>query len=83
MLVLLFMYFMEMKNNSEYSLLKHVPNMLKYTGIFHFCGTGKGLTLVTSVLEGKWTERYADAQAAKQVIISLSVLKKKSSYCDH
>ncbi|XP_052816164.1 solute carrier family 12 member 6-like isoform X2 [Mya arenaria] len=27
---------------------------------------GKGLTLVTSVLEGKWKERYADAQAARQ-----------------
>ena len=28
---------------------------------------GKGLTLVYSVLEGKFAERYADAQAAKQV----------------
>ena len=74
MLFLLFMYSREMKNNSECSLLKHVQNMLKNTGIFYFCGTGKGLTLVTSVLEGKWTERYADAQAAKQVIISLFVL---------
>ncbi|XP_052274577.1 solute carrier family 12 member 6-like isoform X2 [Dreissena polymorpha] len=27
---------------------------------------GKGLTLVTSVLEGKFKERFADAQAAKQ-----------------
>ena len=33
--------------------------------------SGKGLTLVTSVLEGKWKERYADAQAAKQVSASL------------
>ena len=28
---------------------------------------GKGLTLVTSVLEGSWQDKYAAAQAAKQV----------------
>lgn len=36
---------------------------------------GKGLTLVNSVIEGKYLERFADAQTAKQVsnMTSLSV----------
>ena len=29
---------------------------------------GKGLTLVASVIEGEYAEKYADIQAAKQVI---------------
>ena len=29
--------------------------------------TGKGLTLVASVLEGQYADKYADAQAAQQV----------------
>lgn len=29
--------------------------------------TGKGLTLVNSVIEGKYMEKFADAQTAKQV----------------
>jgi hypothetical protein len=28
------------------------------------------------VLEGKWTERYADAQAAKQVIIFIDIYQR-------
>ena len=35
------------------------------------CDTGKGLTLVGSVLEGDYAERYADAQAAKQTLSTL------------
>ncbi|XP_053401890.1 solute carrier family 12 member 6-like isoform X2 [Mercenaria mercenaria] len=41
----------------------------KYSKMVEFASqlkAGKGLTLVTSVLEGKWMDRFADAQAAKQ-----------------
>ena len=34
-----------------------------------FVFSGKGLTLVTSVLEGSWQDKYAAAQAAKQVYL--------------
>ena len=30
---------------------------------------GKGLTLINSVLQGEYKDRYADAQAAKQVTL--------------
>lgn len=35
--------------------------------VFVFNLIGKGLTLVNSVIEGKYMERFNDAQTAKQV----------------
>lgn len=43
----------------------YVLNISSYLCVYFF--PGKGLTLVTSVLEGKWKEKFANAQAAKQV----------------
>ncbi|WAR11535.1 S12A6-like protein [Mya arenaria] len=49
---------------ARYSLLRaKYPKMVEFATQLK---AGKGLTLVTSVLEGKWKERYADAQAARQ-----------------
>ena len=51
-------------------LLSHICIFLTGTGVLRCDCAGKGLTLVHSVLEGKFSERYADAQAAKQVSVS-------------
>ncbi|XP_033755336.1 solute carrier family 12 member 4-like isoform X1 [Pecten maximus] len=44
------------------------PNMINFASQLK---AGKGLTLVNSVVEGDFKERYADAQAAKQTLTKL------------
>ncbi|XP_060063125.1 solute carrier family 12 member 4-like [Ylistrum balloti] len=44
------------------------PNMINFASQLK---AGKGLTLVNSVVEGDYKERYADAQAAKQTLSKL------------
>ena len=46
-----------------------ISTPLLYRVLHHVPLTGKGLTLVASVLEGEFKDRYADSQAAKQVHI--------------
>ncbi|XP_076449230.1 solute carrier family 12 member 4-like [Babylonia areolata] len=55
-----------MKCDSE--LQPKYPKMVQFASQLK---AGKGLTLVYSVLEGKFSERYADAQAAKQTLSKL------------
>lgn len=43
---------------------------------------GKGLTLISTVLEGKLEERFADAQAAKQEIVSALQTEKIKGFVD-
>lgn len=42
-------------------------NSIESFNVFVFNLIGKGLTLVNSVIEGKYMERFNDAQTAKQV----------------
>ena len=48
--------------------------------IFGF--SGKGLTLVGSVLEGDYAEKYADAQASKQTITAMMKKEKVPGFSE-
>lgn len=45
------------------NLVPKYPKMVEFAAQLK---AGKGLTLVTSVIDGSWQEKFADAQAAKQ-----------------
>jgi potassium/chloride transporter 4/5/6 len=66
-------------------LLKLDSNLQpKYPKMVEFANqlkAGKGLTLVHSVLEGKFSERYADAQAAKQVRKMFTLYSRLGAKC--
>ena len=48
----------------RFSIILHI---IEYILVYITLITGKGLTLVASVLEGQYADRFADAQAAQQV----------------
>ena len=59
---------------------KNFIHKLRITTVTNSFGTpGKGLIVVASTLEGKYVERYAEAQAAKQELIRVRVVK---TFCE-
>lgn len=72
---------------ADYCIVLNLSGMycnVLYRWVYIYCcwSTGKGLTLVGSVLEGDYAEKYANALAAKQTISAMMKKEKARGFAE-